>query len=481
MATTIALSRRVSALREGWARALAGIESDPRAVTRTLIVVWIASRALLFVGMLAGRSFCDPWFYHYAGEFAAGRLPYRDVPVEYPPVTMALLLLPALPLLPFASIAPRPDPAFAPGFTRLPHPDPTRYLAYGVSFACEMLVIDALTLWLVRVAARRVVRGDPTGLRCGLMYLGLVFLSGALLQKFDLVIGALALAAVCAVLMGHDAWGYGCVALATLVKGFPILILPALIVIQLHRSPRRHPFGAARAQLRSLLAGIGWFAGVVVAWTLGVVLLAGWQPVLHTIGYHTSRGTEIESLYSNAMLALGWLPGMGVWTRFNPADLSRVLVSSYDGIIGPLSDVLLMGLIAVVGAALWRATIASQRAKRRAEASAQLALAATCALFLAFMVSFRALPAHYVLVVLPLAAVLRLPQPRLQALWMTGVLGVSVVGQILTNTWHLLVSLSPWGVALLSLRNCAWILALVAPTVALWQWRTRAERSREWG
>jgi hypothetical protein len=41
--------------------------------------------------------------------------------------------------------------------------------------------------------------------------------------------------------------------------------------------------------------------------------------------------------------------------------------------------------------------------------------------------------------------------------------------------------LTPWGFALLSLRNIAWILAFAAPTVALWQWRTRVERSREWG
>jgi hypothetical protein len=481
VATTIALSRRVSALHAGWSRLLAWAESDPRRATRVLVTVWLITRGLLFVGMLAGRNFCDPWFYHYAGEFAAGRLPYRDVPVEYPPVTIALLLIPALPLLPLASIAPRPDPAFAPGFTHLPHPDPTRYLAYGVSFACEMLVIDALTLWLVRRAARRAVPNDPTGLRSGLLYLGLIVLSGALLQKFDLVIGALALAAVLAVVAEHDAWGYACVALATLVKGFPVLMLPALIAIQVGRSRRPRVLSAARAQLRPILRGLGWFAGVIVAWTLAVIVIAGARPVVHTITYHAGRATEIESLYANGMLAVGWLPGLHVWTRFDTADLSRELVSNYVGVIGPLSDVLVLGLVAVVLVAVWRAAVIAQRAKRRAETSAQLALAATCALLLAFTITFRALPAHYVLVALPLAAVLRLPQRRAQTLWLAAVIGVCVVGQIITNAWPLLVGLTPWGFALLSLRNIAWILAFAAPTVTLWQWRTRAERSREWG
>lgn len=475
MATTIALSHRVSALRAGWMRLLGAIERDPHAVRRTLIAGWMLTRGLLFVGMLVGRNFCDPWFYHYAGEFAAGRLPYRDVSVEYPPVTMALLLLAALPLLPFPSIAPRPDPAFAPGFTHLPHPNPTRYLAYGVSFACMMLIIDALTLWLVCAAGRRFVRGDSTGLRSGLLYLGLVFLSGALLQKFDLVIGTLALAAVVAVLAGRDALGYACVALGALVKGFPILMLPALVVVQLHRSARRRALGAARAERRAVVTGLGWLAGVVAIWTLGVILFAGWRPVLHTIGYHANRGAEIESLYANGMLLLGWLPGLGVWTRFNPSDLSRVVVSSYDGVIGPLSDVLLVALVALVLVALWRAAVSSQRVKRGMEASAQLSLAATSALLLTFLVSFRALPAHYVLVLLPLAAVLRLRRPRLQTLWMSGVVGVCLVGQVITNVWSQLVALHPSGVFLLSLRNGAWILALAAPTVALWQWRSWAE------
>ena len=474
MAITVALSHRGSAVRAFFTRLLGAVERDPRAVTRMLIVGWLLTRGLLFVGMLVGRNFCDPWFYHYAGELAAGRLPYRDVQVEYPPVTMALLLLAALPLLPFPSIAPRPDPAFAPGFTHLPHPDPTRYMAYGISFACMMLVIDLLTLWLVRVAARRLVRSDPTGLRSGLLYLILVFLSGALLQKFDLVIGTLALAAVVAVLAGRDALGYTCVALATLVKGFPILMIPALVVIQIRRSSRRRILGAAEAQRRPVLSGLAWCGGVIAVWTLGVALLAGWQPIVHTIGYHANRGAEIESLYANGMLLLGWLPGMGVWTRFNPSDLSRVLVSRYDGIIGLLSDVLLLGLVVLVVVALWRAAAASQRGKRRLEDTAQLSLAATCALLLAFLISFRALPAHYLLVALPLAAVLRLQGRWSQTLWMASLVGVCVLGQILTNVWGLLVSLSPWGAALLSLRNGAWILAFAAPMVALWQWRVRA-------
>ena len=44
MATTIALSHRVSALRAGWMRLLGAIERDPHVVRRTLIAGWMLTR-----------------------------------------------------------------------------------------------------------------------------------------------------------------------------------------------------------------------------------------------------------------------------------------------------------------------------------------------------------------------------------------------------------------------------------------------------
>src|SRR5262249_42593016 len=97
-------------------------------------LVWGATRVGLFAGGIIGQRFCDPQFYHFAGQFAAGQFPYHDFSVEYPPLAVVLTLLPALPLLPFTGIAPQPDPAFHAGVTSLPAPDPVRYGAYGVSF-----------------------------------------------------------------------------------------------------------------------------------------------------------------------------------------------------------------------------------------------------------------------------------------------------------------------------------------------------------
>ena len=133
-------------------------------VTRWQVwLVWGVTRIILLAAAIIGQRYCDPQFYHFAGQLAAGQFPYHDYRVEYPPLAVLLTLLPALPLLPFAGIAPRPDPAFHAGVTSLPAPDPLRYGAYGVSFAVMMLLVDALTLWLVMRVGRRIASGDASG------------------------------------------------------------------------------------------------------------------------------------------------------------------------------------------------------------------------------------------------------------------------------------------------------------------------------
>ena len=57
----------------------------------------------------------------------------------------------------------------------------------------------------------------------------------------------------------------------------------------------------------------------------------------------------------------------------------------------------------------------------------------------------------------------------MQRWWLAGLLGVALVGQAVIAAWHALVAFQPWAVALLTLRNCSWALALAALFVALWR------------
>lgn len=451
---------------------LAWMEQRPRAARMTVLGSWAVSRLLLFAGLLIRHAYCDPAFYHYAGQFALGHLPYRDVQVEYPPIAMLLLLLPALPLLPFQRIAPRPiyELNVHQHLKHLPYPDPVRYGAYGISFAIEMLLVDALTLWLVHRAARRLVPGDAQGLRCALLYIVLVFLNGALLQKFDLAIGTLGLAAVVALVEERRALAGVALALATLIKGFPLLAAPVFVGYYIARSRRVSVWSALRAQAHYLRNSAVAFAAVLVACTALIVGLAGWQPVAHTIFYHADRGTEIESIYATAMMALGWIPGLATRTAFNRDDLSRIIVSPLDAMTGA-AFILLLGLTLLAAyVATWRAIQHLHGVRRSRMADAQIALVGFTATFMAFLVTFRALPLHYLLAVLPLAVVIRLPQGRLQVVWLASLIAVAVCGQAVVAVWDNLVLLRPWAIGILGMRNIAWLVAYGVLIVALWQW-----------
>jgi hypothetical protein len=448
---------------------LARIEHNPALASRVIWLAWAFTRGLLFLGMIAGRNFCDAEFYKYAGAFATGSLPYRNIAVEYPPLAIVLLLLPALPLLPFGQIAPRPDAATGAALVHQSPPDPTRFAAYGISFGVEMLIIDALTLVLVRWTARRYLAGDRYGTRASLLYIMLVFFSGALLQKFDLAAGALCLLAVVAAWAGRYRASGVALAAAVLVKGFPVLLLPALAFFALKvTTSGRHDW---RERLRPAIEIVVAFGATIAVMTLAVVLVAGMDAVVHTITYHTGRQAEIESLYANLMLLLGWIPGFAAHTAFAVDGLSRVVISPLGSFLDPVSVILLVGLPVLVYIAYgWGGVVRALHVQAYGHERQRLAAVAV-ALMLAFIVAFRALPAHYVLALLPLVAITRLPNERLQRLMIAGFAAVAILGQILAvpPIWHALVVQLPWAVLTLTLRNVGWIVAYAALVVALWQ------------
>ncbi len=464
---------------------------------RSVWLLWALTRGWMLLNLILGQHYCDPQFYQYAGDFAVGKLPYRDVAVEYPPLALVIMILPALPLLPFAGIAPRPDANPHPL-----HPDPIRYGAYGISFGIMLVLCDALTLWLVTRAARRLLPRDPSGAWSGLLYMALAFASGAVLQKFDLIVGTLCLAAIVALLAERDGLAWATLAAATLVKGFPLLLAPLFVIWRLWPqggptpSPSPSADGAGRSDngrrsrgsCRSLSAaahplsirrwgggrGVGppWIVramiggGIVSLVVLGPALaLGGVGALVHSVAYHTSRGIEIESVPASIILALGWLPGLGVTTVFDRLDLSRDVLSPLAGPVGALADPALVVLVLVIYGLFWynASRVARPHSATRAlsEARQRLVITATVILFI-FILCFRAMPLHYILSIAPLAALVRLPRSA-QRRWLGALFAACLAGGIVISCWHQLVALAPGIVLLLIARNAA----LVAATVIL--------------
>lgn len=82
-------------------------------------------------------------------------------------------------------------------------------------------------------------------------------------------------------------------------------------------------------------------------------------------------------------------------------------------------------------------------------------------IILIFVLTFRALPAHYLLAVLPLAAVMRLPG-RAQRWWLSMLVASLIVGQMVVSYWSGLVAFEAMPVVMLISRNLLLCLACFA-------------------
>jgi hypothetical protein len=115
-----------------------------------------------------------------------------------------------------------------------------------------------------------------------------------------------------------------------------------------------------------------------------------------------------------------------------------------------------LGLL-LIGLLYWRFY---RTVKARPEERETALLRSTLLVLLAFMITFRALPGHYLLAILPLAALVRF-QVRRQYVFVLTVLGALLLGQLVTVVWLQLL-LGQWmGIVVLNLRNAA-ILASFA-------------------
>jgi hypothetical protein len=471
--------------------------------TTQVWLFWGITRLALLLNLILTAHYCDPQFYQYAGDFAVGRLPYRDVAVEYPPLALVMMIVPALPLLPFAGIAPRPEADPHPL-----HPNPVRYGAYGISFAVMMVLLDALTLWLVQRTARRLAPGDASGTWSMLLYIVLTLLIGGVIQKFDLAVGMLCLVAITELVARRDGLAWAALAAATLLKGFPLALAPLFILYRLstlNSSRSSNPLSAFVSRLdpwrRAILGG----GAVSLAVLVPTLALGGIGALVQSVAYHASRGIEIESVPASVMLALGWLPGLHITTLFDHADLSRDVVGALAGPLGALATPLMVIMFLVIYGLFWYTVLRRGPTGRVGRdqshpytdggqtfpantgehafpantgehaflsvahrARAQILMGAACALLLAFMVSFRAMPIHYLLALAPLAVVVRLPAPW-QRWWLAALMAAGVAGQIVLMGWHSLVTLAPGIVAVQIARNVAVVAALaICIYAALW-------------
>lgn len=290
---------------------------------------------LLMLGPLAdsGSTNLAQYFWGDAEAVLDGDRPYGDRGFEYPPLAIPVTVASALP-------------------GDSPH-------SYEVAFAWEMIGFDLAIVLMLAFGLggdRRRVAGALTAYTLGILFLtGIGPLPASHLEKaplplarFDLVPGALALAAVLARTAGRSATWSAMLGLGAAVKAFPAILYPVLL-------------RGERSLRRVIVAGL---VPLAVAAALVLVLDDGFGSA---ISYHAGRELQIESLGASPILIADLL-GAEVGTEFSSGSLN--VVGGGAELLRALSLVVLVALYLLLVVAAWRS-----RAPLPEAATAALAIA----------------------------------------------------------------------------------------------------------
>jgi Glycosyltransferase family 87 len=232
-----------------------------------------------------GEASYDVAIYRRAGEaILAGKAPYRDFFIEYPPGSLPVFVPPAL----FSSSRE----------------------GYASLFASEMALALVAAPQLTACAARSLGRPWP-------LFPAAVFAAGAILlypvavTRYGAVV-ALTLAATIA-LSSSSAFGRNSAvgasasvaAWASLGFGAATKIVSALLTLPLALLAGRGE-QTLSAVVRSAAGGFAVFFGVVAVFLLPALLLGGGD-FSKTFSYHADRGLQLVSLGSSVLLKLAYV------------------------------------------------------------------------------------------------------------------------------------------------------------------------------
>ena len=207
----------------------------------------------------------DIAIYHaYAENILSGQIPYRDFIPEYPPLALLFFVLPKL-------------------FVRDPN-------YYALAFQVE-IVAFALGGLLLVIKLRRTMTA-------GLIYAcGLLALTTLTFGRYDVIPAVMTLAAAIRFLHGQRLSAYVLLALATLTKVYPLVLLPVFL--------------AKETDLRLAARHGAYFLLTGIAGVLPFVLLSA-SGFLSFVLYQGAREIQIESTANLLFLPMHWLFGYPV-------------------------------------------------------------------------------------------------------------------------------------------------------------------------
>jgi Glycosyltransferase family 87 len=370
---------------------------------------FVLAHVVLFAGVFRG-VYTMPFsgtglFYDYGSAIVAGKVPYRDVFIEYPPFALVFFTLPRL--------------------------IGASFRWYYVWYQVEVVVADLIVLVLLYAARER----GTAPWRVLLPYTVLLLGVGPIIpQQYDLFPAAITLGAVVAFAARRDTTAWILLALGAMTKVYPALLAPVFLLLddRVTLGPR-------------LRRAAGLFAATCVA-VLAPLLVIAPASLERMVTFHTERGIQIESVYASIAFAVRSL-GIG---------LIRVVDSHRSsGIAGPIADVLAPASTVVLAMVLIStyAFIARQLRGMAPAAMRDVRIVATSSalVILGGLVASKVLSPQYLIWPLPLLPLVARPARG----WIWGVFTVAGVITYYIYPLHYgaLLGREPLGVGALAARN----------------------------
>jgi hypothetical protein len=398
--------------------------ADERA--RGVVVAVAVALGIIFSLLWAGIGTRDLpgdliLYFDYANYVDDGKLPYRDVQVEYPPLAIAPILL-----------------AFYGG-------GGATFGGFEAAFALEMCLLAIAGGWLVWRMLERALPDTSERerrWRLGGYVVAWPLLGQIVTTRFDPLPAVLTIAAVALWLDRRERAAWAVLAIGVATKLFPLVVAPIFAIDLLAR----------RGWRAACSGGLFFSAACVIGFLPGLLLSP--DGLRRALTYHSERGIQLESLYASGLLLLNKLTGFAVSTDFVFGGYEAI--SAWTDELKPLSvltQLTLLGLLYIMFA--WLRT----PAEIESTTAAWLVIIGTTLALTTFIISGKVFSPQYLIWLMPFV-------PLIPGRAGRRAIGVFLLALLLTQVifpyaYDTLRFHEPIGVALLLARN-ALMLALAA-------------------
>jgi hypothetical protein len=260
-------------------------------------------------GSVGTALFMRPYF-EPAQAILDGAAPYRDIAIEYPPLSLPVFLLPAL-------------------VTGTKDYNDYRY-AFEILIALIGMAIVPVVLWTLR--RLRVGRGDVIR-TAALLAISPLLIGSLTISRYDLWPALLTAIAVAFAVAGRRRWAFALVAAGTMAKVYPVVLVP-ILAIEAWRNTGR----------REAAIGVGVFLAVVAAVMAPFVLDdpgTAMAPFLRTF----ARPLQIESLGASILFLAHEVLGLAIGSRDSTFG-SFNLVGRVPDAVALVQSVLMLAAVA---------------------------------------------------------------------------------------------------------------------------------------